>query len=132
MGRSTGSALLSASVTNAAACSPGRPERQPAARILLARGAAPDRRALLECRRGLARGGPAQFAVGGVVPGWTYTDEKGQTRGRCFEIGEDPAAAPRSLRWHLLPNLLPLGRMPAMPDPLAAVPLTVLELVTNG
>jgi peptide/nickel transport system permease protein len=31
----------------------------------------------------------------GVVPGWTYTDEKGQARGRCFEIGEDPATAPR-------------------------------------
>lgn len=31
----------------------------------------------------------------GVVPGWTYTDEKGQMRGRCFEIGEDPATAPR-------------------------------------
>ena len=30
----------------------------------------------------------------GVVPGWTYTDEKGETRGRCFAIGEDPAAAP--------------------------------------
>jgi len=31
----------------------------------------------------------------GVVPGWTYTDEKGDTRGRCFQIGEDPATAPR-------------------------------------
>ena len=31
----------------------------------------------------------------GVVPGWTYTDEKGDTRGRCFAIGQDPAAAPR-------------------------------------
>jgi peptide/nickel transport system permease protein len=31
----------------------------------------------------------------GLVPGWTYTDEKGDTRGRCFQIGEDPAAAPR-------------------------------------
>jgi peptide/nickel transport system permease protein len=30
----------------------------------------------------------------GVVPGWTYTDEKGEVRGRCFEIGEDPATAP--------------------------------------
>ncbi len=30
----------------------------------------------------------------GVVPGWTYTDEKGQTRGRCFQIGGDAAAAP--------------------------------------
>jgi len=31
----------------------------------------------------------------GVVPGWTYTDEKGDTRGRCFKIGEDAATAPR-------------------------------------
>jgi peptide/nickel transport system permease protein len=30
----------------------------------------------------------------GLMPGWTYTDEKGQQRGRCFQIGEDPAAAP--------------------------------------
>ena len=30
----------------------------------------------------------------GIVPGWTYTDEKGQTRGRCFEIGQDAASAP--------------------------------------
>lgn len=30
----------------------------------------------------------------GVVPGWTFTDEKGVTRGRCFDAGEDPALAP--------------------------------------
>jgi peptide/nickel transport system permease protein len=31
----------------------------------------------------------------GVVPGWTRTDEKGVTRGRCITLGQDPAAAPR-------------------------------------
>ncbi|AZL57588.1 ABC transporter permease [Tabrizicola piscis] len=31
----------------------------------------------------------------GLVPGWTYTDEKGVTRGRCIEVRQDPADAPR-------------------------------------
>jgi peptide/nickel transport system permease protein len=31
----------------------------------------------------------------GVVPGWQNVDEKGVARGRCFEAGTDPAAAPR-------------------------------------
>ena len=31
----------------------------------------------------------------GVVPGWTNVDEKGVTRGRCVETGEDLATAPR-------------------------------------
>ena len=31
----------------------------------------------------------------GIAPGWTYTDEKGVTRGRCFDAGDDPALAPR-------------------------------------
>jgi peptide/nickel transport system permease protein len=49
----------------------------------------------------IAQNGHAGSVIGrygqwiGVVPGWTYTDEKGQSRGRCFQIGEDPAAAPR-------------------------------------
>jgi peptide/nickel transport system permease protein len=30
----------------------------------------------------------------GVVPGWTFTDEKGVTRGRCLAAGQDPATAP--------------------------------------
>ena len=29
----------------------------------------------------------------GIAPGWTYTDEKGVTRGRCFDAGDDPAQA---------------------------------------
>ena len=43
-------------------------------------------------------GGPVIARYGqwlGVVPGWTFTDEKGVTRGRCFAAGEDPAVAPR-------------------------------------
>jgi peptide/nickel transport system permease protein len=42
-------------------------------------------------------GGPLIGRYGqwlGVVPGWTFTDEKGDTRGRCFDVGDDPAAAP--------------------------------------
>ncbi len=31
----------------------------------------------------------------GLVPGWTYTDEKAVTRGRCIEVRQDPADAPR-------------------------------------
>jgi peptide/nickel transport system permease protein len=31
----------------------------------------------------------------GIVPGWTYTDEKAVTRGRCIETRQDPADAPR-------------------------------------
>lgn len=31
----------------------------------------------------------------GIFPGWTYTDEKGDTRGRCITAGTDPAAAPK-------------------------------------
>jgi len=31
----------------------------------------------------------------GVVPGWVLTDEKGVTRGRCIEVRQDPAEAPR-------------------------------------
>ena len=31
----------------------------------------------------------------GLVPGWANTDEKGVARGRCFEAGTDPEAAPR-------------------------------------
>ncbi len=31
----------------------------------------------------------------GVKPGWTFTNDEGQIKGRCFEIGQDPAAAPR-------------------------------------
>ena len=41
--------------------------------------------------------GPVLMRYGqwlGVIPGWTYTDEKGTTRGRCIAQGEDPAAAP--------------------------------------
>ncbi len=30
----------------------------------------------------------------GLVPGWTRTDEKGVTRGRCIAEGSDPATAP--------------------------------------
>ncbi len=30
----------------------------------------------------------------GVVQGWTYTDEKGVTRGRCIGQNDDPATAP--------------------------------------
>ena len=30
----------------------------------------------------------------GVMPGWTHTDEKGTTRGRCIAQGTDPAEAP--------------------------------------
>ncbi len=31
----------------------------------------------------------------GIAPGWTFTDEKGVTRGRCFDAGTDPTVAPR-------------------------------------
>jgi peptide/nickel transport system permease protein len=31
----------------------------------------------------------------GIVPGWTRTDEKGVTRGRCIKPRTDPALAPR-------------------------------------
>ena len=31
----------------------------------------------------------------GVLPGWTRTDDKGVTRGRCIRDGADPALAPR-------------------------------------
>jgi peptide/nickel transport system permease protein len=31
----------------------------------------------------------------GVLPGWSFTDEKGTTRGRCIAQGEDPATAAR-------------------------------------
>ena len=31
----------------------------------------------------------------GVVPGWSNVDDKGVARGRCFDAGTDPAAAPR-------------------------------------
>lgn len=30
----------------------------------------------------------------GIAPGWTLTDEKGVTRGRCIAAGSDPADAP--------------------------------------
>ncbi len=30
----------------------------------------------------------------GVLPGWTFTDEKAVTRGRCMNVGDDPALAP--------------------------------------
>jgi peptide/nickel transport system permease protein len=42
--------------------------------------------------------GPVLLRYGqwlGAVPGWTYTDEKGITRGRCITEVSDPAAAPR-------------------------------------
>ncbi len=31
----------------------------------------------------------------GVAPGWTFTDEKGDTRGLCIKQGVEPAEAPR-------------------------------------
>jgi peptide/nickel transport system permease protein len=43
-------------------------------------------------------GGPVLFRYAewlGVLPGWTLTDEKGVTRGRCTTPGQPPEEAPR-------------------------------------